>query len=96
MEGDITYQEYQHALEAYEMSGENHFVGMGPAGKGYAKLESIVMERLVDLMKTRKITASELFNSIDEDHSDQISLQELRKTIRSLKQSLMEKDLEQI
>ena len=64
------------------MCGENHFVGSGPGGKGYAKHETLVIERLVDILEERNMTAADLFNTIDEDRSGYISLEELRKTIR--------------
>ena len=85
MDGEITYEEYQHCLEAYDMCGENHFVGSGPSRRGYVKHESLVIERFVDLLHDRSMSAADLFNTIDEDRSGQISLEELRKTIRQLK-----------
>lgn len=96
MDGEITYEEYQHCLEAYDMCGENHFVGSGPGGKGYVKHEALAIERFVDILEERNMSAPDLFNTIDEDRSGQISLEELRKTIRQLKESIMEKDLQSI
>ena len=39
MDGYITYTEYQHALEAFNCQGEQHFVGQGPGGQGYVPFE---------------------------------------------------------
>ena len=90
----ITYAEYQHALEAYDLSGEKHFVGPGPGGRGYVKFETLALEKLVDLLKSRNnMTPAELFSACDVDKSGQITLQELKDMIRQLKESLMEKDL---
>ena len=68
MDGDITYTEYQHALEAYDVSGEpNHFVGQGPGGKGYVKFETVACEKIVDLLKSRNMSPGELFQLCDQD-----------------------------
>ena len=68
-DGDITYEEYQHALEAYDVCGEKHLVGQGIGGRGYVKHEAVAMERLVDLLNSRGMDASELFNALDTDRS---------------------------
>ena len=79
----ITYSEYQHALEAYDLSGEKHFVGPGPGGKGYVKFETLALEKLVDLLKSRgNMTPAELFSACDVDKSGQITLSELKNMIR--------------
>lgn len=92
----ITYEEYQQALEAYDMCGEKHFVGGGPNGKGYVKHETLVLERLTDILESRDMDPAELYNACDEDRSGQLSLQELRKMIRTLKADINEKDLQGI
>ena len=57
-------------------------MGSGPDGSGYVKHESVVMEQLVDVLRTRGITAAELFNSIDENGNGEISLAELKTMVR--------------
>ena len=81
MDGSITYVEYQQALEAYNLCGEKHFVGNGPGGRGYVKFETLVMDRFVKLMKSKNISATELFNSCDEDGSGSLSLDELKRKV---------------
>jgi len=78
------------------MCGEKHIVGPGPNGKGYIKHETIVMDRLIQVLHERNMTPSELFSCIDADNSGQASLQELKNMITKLKPSMKEKDLQMI
>ena len=83
-------------MEAYDLCGEHHLVGPGPSGKGYVNFETLALEKLVDLLESRNMAPAELFSFVDVDKSGQISLTELKESIRSLKESLMEKDLQGI
>ena len=59
-------------------------MGQKVGGKGYVEHETIVMERLVDMLNSRNMTPSELFTYIDQDNSGQISLKELKNKVFSL------------
>ena len=78
------------------MCGEVHTVGPGSNGKGYIKHETVVMDRLIQVLHERNMTPSELFSCIDADNSGQASLEELRNMINKLKPSMKEKDLQMI
>ena len=78
MTGKITYTEYQHALEAFELSAETHFIGQKAGGKGYERFETTVLKRFTETLIGANISADELFNSCDEDQSGTISVEELK------------------
>jgi len=75
MEGHITLEEYQNALEAYGQGVEKH---VAPDGSDYyVPFEQRAIFKLLTIMGDRGITAMELFRSCDISHDGQINLREL-------------------
>lgn len=93
--GSISLEEYQDALEAYELSGERHFLG-NQGTKRFHPIQSKVLEAFIDLMSEQDITPDELFSIIDEDDSGFIDINELRSYLMKIMPTLMLKDLKGI
>ena len=96
MTGKITYTEYQQAIEAFELAGERHFVGPKPGGKGYVKYETLVLERMCDVLQSANVESDELFASCDIDNSGSISSEELKQAILNIKKTMQLKEAEAI
>ena len=90
--GHITLTEFQHTLEAYELSGELHTISKNGAKTPYVTYETVALERFITLLRNHQTTTSELFNSCDTDDSGTISLGELRDTILQLNPDMLIKE----
>ena len=88
----ISLDEYQQTLEAFQVTGEKHFIGPTKSGKGYTSFESQVLERMLATMEARQISPSDLFNACDKDGSNSIHLNELKQFFLSQDSTLLIKE----
>lgn len=96
MDDFISYTEYQHALEAFEVSAENHFVGQGPKGAGYVKHQTLALERFIDTLEKRSMDGADLFNALAGCDSKVITRDGMQTLVKNMNTSLRQKDLESI
>ncbi len=61
LEGNITYAEYQNALEAFKMSGEKH-INCEDIGKAYRPFEIRTMDYILRVLMKKGITIEQLYD----------------------------------
>jgi Ca2+-binding EF-hand superfamily protein len=90
MEGHITLQEFQDALEAYNQSGENH---VSPSGDAvYTSFEHRCVFKLLSILKERDINKDEFYRSCDCDNNGEVDLKELESVLTGLTPEFYQKD----
>jgi Ca2+-binding EF-hand superfamily protein len=94
-EGHITLDEFQDALEAYNLQGEKHLQQTN-GNRRLHNMQSRVLETLTNIMSSKGISVEQLFAFVDRDESGFISPAELKATIQSINPTLLIKELKAI
>lgn len=94
MEGNISLEEYQSALEAYNVSGERHYSTDG--SEYYVPFDHKAIFKMINIMQERKISATELFRMSDTSGDGCINIQELQTVLTSLSHEFYQKDTQGI
>lgn len=94
MEGNITLQEYQDALEAFNQSGENHVDPNGAAT--YTSFEHRCIFKLLNILKQKNIDKDEFYRSCDVDNDKEVNLKELENVLTGLTPEFYQKDTQVI
>jgi len=89
--GSVSLEEYQEALEAYELAGERHFLTSGK-GKPYHSLQNKALEALSDMMRQKNMTSDELFDMIDVNESGTIDLAEFKQVLQKVNPGMLIKE----
>ncbi len=94
MEGHITQEEFQSALEAYGQSGEKHHA---PDGSDYyVPFEHKALFKLLTILKDRGISHMELFRSCDVSGDGSVNIKELEQVLKNLSAEFYQKDTQAI
>jgi len=91
MNGTISLEEYQNALEAYGCSGETHYDPNG--GSYYCNFDQRAVFKMLDILQQRKMTHRDFFNSCDTDDNFEIDVKELQTFLFSLSSEFTQKHI---
>jgi Ca2+-binding EF-hand superfamily protein len=94
LEGNITLEEYQDALEAYNCSGEKHSALDGSSS--YLVFEHKALFKLVRILQERRMSHAELFRSCDVNGDGQVNLKELEQFLTGFSPEFRQKDVHAI
>ena len=90
----ISLSEYQDTLEAYGQNGEQHIDVNG--AHFYIPFEHRSLFKLLKILKSRKISAHELFGLCDVNGDGTIMVTELQNKLKSLSPDFYTKDIQVI
>lgn len=94
MEGHITLQEYQDALEAFNQSVESH---VSPDSEStYTTFEHRCVFKLLKILKERNISKDEFYRMADVDHDEEVNIKELSNVLAGLTPEFYQKDTQVI
>lgn len=94
MEGNITLEEFQNGLEAYNCSGEAH---VHPDGsEAYVSFEHRAVFKLLGILKEMNISYQELFRSCDVNNDKDVNLRELETVLSGLSAEFYQKDTQAV
>lgn len=82
VEGNITLEEYQHALEAYGKGCEKHVSMDGD--EFYVPFDHKAMFKLIKILRERDMTTDELYLMCDVNDDGDINIRELEKVLETL------------
>lgn len=94
LEGNITLEEYQDALEAYNCSGEKHSAMDG--SDSYLAFEHKALFKLIRILQERRMSHAELFRSCDINGDGQVNLKELEQFLNGFSPEFRQKDVHAI
>jgi len=83
MEGSISYEEYQNALEAFKLSAESH-INCNTNSRHYRPFAVRTMEYLMQVIAKNSMTPAQLYDTCNKDGSEYIELDELKDVISEI------------
>jgi Ca2+-binding EF-hand superfamily protein len=94
MTGNITLEEFQNALEAFELNVEDHFLTSNPK-KAHRPFSIQALDSYFEILNSRKLTATEMFTTAAGEDG-KLDLNEFRDFLMQLRPEFTIKELQQI